>query len=135
MFRIDKVNKEFIETKDLNNPFEFDLNNINDGREKLYIIDKNQHVLKNFKNTIKFENNRYTAKLPIEKVNDLLPDNYTVAKKCLDYLQKQLTKNESLFTDYDMVIKQYLKKGIVKYVENNGNKITPGQVHYLLTGL
>ena len=25
-------------------------------------------------------------------MNDLLPDNYTVAKKRLDYLQKQLTK-------------------------------------------
>ena len=32
MFRIDTVNKEFSETKDLNNPFEFDLNN-NNGRE------------------------------------------------------------------------------------------------------
>ena len=39
MFRIDTVNKEFIETKDLNNPFEFDLNNINDGREESYLID------------------------------------------------------------------------------------------------
>ena len=88
-------------------------------------------MLKHFQNTIKFENNRYIAKFPIKKVNDLLPDNYTVAKKRLDYLQKQLTKNKSLFTDYDKVIKQYLKEGIVEYVENNDNKITPGQVHYL----
>ena len=38
-------------------------------------------MLKNFQNTIKFENNRNIAKLPIKKVNDLLPDNYIVAKK------------------------------------------------------
>ena len=45
MFHIDIVNKEFIEKKDLNNPFEFDLRNISDG--ELYLIDENQHVLKN----------------------------------------------------------------------------------------
>ena len=45
MFHIDIVNKEFIEKKDLNNPFEFDLRNIGDG--ELYLIDENQHVLKN----------------------------------------------------------------------------------------
>ena len=61
MFCIDTVNKEFIETKDLNHPFEFDLNNINDGREELYLINKNQHVLKKFQNTIEFENNCYIA--------------------------------------------------------------------------
>ena len=134
IFRIDTVSKEFIETKDLNNPFEFDLYNIIDGREELYIIDENQHVLKTFQNTIKFENNRYIAKIPIKKVNDLIPDNYTVAKKRLNYLQKQLTKNKSLFTDYDKVIKQYLKEGIVEYVQNNYNKVTPGQVHFLPYG-
>ena len=42
-----------------------------------------------------------------------------------------LTKITSLFTDYDKVIKQYLKKGVVEYVENSDNKMTPGQVHYL----
>ena len=64
-------------------------------------------------------------------MNELLPDNYTVAKKRLDYLQKQLTKNKNLFNDYDKVIKQYLEEGIVEFVENNNNKTTPGQVHYL----
>ena len=33
--------------------------------------------------------NRYIAKLPIKKMNELLPDKYTVPKKHLDYLQKQ----------------------------------------------
>ena len=86
-------------------------------------------MLKNFQNTIEFKNNRFVAKLPIKKMNELLPDNYTVANKRLDYLQKQLTKNKNLFTDYDKVIKQYLKKGIVEYVENNDNKTTHRQVH------
>ena len=85
MFRIDAVNKEFIETKDFKNPFEFDLTNVNDGREELHLTDENQHVLKNFQNTIEFKNNRYVTKLPIKKMNELLPDNYTVAKKRLDY--------------------------------------------------
>ena len=56
-------------------------------------------MLKNFQNTIEFKNNRFVAKLPIKKMNELLPDNYTVANKRLDYLQKQLTKNKNLFTD------------------------------------
>ena len=41
MFRIDTVNKEFIEMKDFKNPFEFDLININDGREELHLINEN----------------------------------------------------------------------------------------------
>ena len=44
------------------------------------------------KNTIEFNNNRYIAKLPIKKMNELPPDNHTVARKRLDYLEKQLTK-------------------------------------------
>ena len=131
MFPIDAVNKELIETKDFKNPFEFDLTNVNAGREELHLTDENQHVLKNFQNTIEFKNNRYVTKLPIKKMNKLLPDNYTVAKKRLDYLEKQLTKNKNLFTDYNKVIKQYLEEGIVEFVENNNNKTTPGQVHYL----
>lgn len=39
--------------------------------------------------------------------------------------------NKNLFTDYDKVVKQYLIKGIVEYVENNDNEITFGEVHYL----
>ena len=39
--------------------------------------------------------------------------------------------NKNLFTDYDKVVKQYLIRGIVEYVENNDNKITFGEVHYL----
>ena len=50
--------------------------------------------------------------------------------KSSEYLEKQLTNNKNLFTDYDKVIKQYLKEGIVEYIKNI-NKIIPGQVHYL----
>ena len=125
MFRIDTVNKEFVETKDFKNSVEFDLININDGREELHLIDENQHMLKNSQNTIEFKNHCYVAKLPTKRMNELLPDNYTVARKRLDYLEKQLTKNKDLFTDYDKIIKEYLKEGIVEYVENNNNKPHP----------
>ena len=49
---------------------------------------------KNLKNTIEFNNNRYIAKLPTKKMNELPPDNHTVARKRLDYLEKQLTKED-----------------------------------------
>ena len=42
-------------------------------------------------------------------------NNYTVAKKRSDYLQKQLTKSKNLIFDYDKVVKQCLKEGIVEY--------------------
>ena len=76
MFRIDTVNKEFVETKNFKNSVEFDLININDGREELHLIDENQHMLKNFQNTIEFKNHCYVVKLPIKRMNELLPDNY-----------------------------------------------------------
>ena len=40
MFRIDTVNKEFVETQNFKNSVEFDLININDGREELHLIDE-----------------------------------------------------------------------------------------------
>ena len=54
MFRIYTVNKEFIETKELKNPFLFYLNNIYDERKELYLKDENQYVVQNFHNTIEF---------------------------------------------------------------------------------
>ena len=60
---------------------------------ELHLKDENQCVLKKFQNTIvillSLYSNRYIAKLSIKKMNELLPDNYTVAKKHFDYLQKQ----------------------------------------------
>ena len=73
--------------------------------------------LKKLLNTIEFKNNRYIAKLSINRMNELLPYNYTVPRKRLDYLQKQLTKKKNLFTDYHKVIKQYLNERIgVRYM-------------------
>ena len=33
-------------------------------------------MLKNFQNTIEFKNHCYVVKLPIKRMNELLPDNY-----------------------------------------------------------
>ena len=37
----------------------------------------------NFRKDIKFENNRYTVKLPLKEHHPLIPDNYTTSLKCL----------------------------------------------------
>ena len=43
-------------------------------------------------------------------------------------LTSKLQKNSSLFTEYDKIIKNYIKEGIVETVQTNG---APGEVHYL----
>ena len=130
MYRIDLRTKHSMKTKEINNPFEFDFNKLYD--EKEFLKSEDDYVVKNFKNSIEFKNNRYITKLPIKKdMKEILPDNYTVAKKRLGYLQKQFDKNKTLFNDYDEIIKQYLNEGIVEQVDQDSDKTTPGKVHYM----
>ena len=77
-------------------------------------------MYENFESDIKFENQRYVAKLHVKENHPLLPDNYTVSLKRLDELKMRLDKNEHLLKSYDDIFQEQIKVGIIEEVNSPG---------------
>ena len=71
---------------------------------------------------------RYTCELPIKEGHPFIPDNFTLSKVRLRKLKERLDKDEQLKKQYDEIMQDQLKKGIIEKVENPG---ISGQVTYL----
>ena len=46
-------------------------------------------------------------------------------------LEKQLDRNKKRFADYDKIIQDYIKEGIVERIDHFDNNTILGRVHYL----
>ena len=87
-------------------------------------------VYEEFEEKITFENNRYEVHLPWKVPHPPLPDNYDLSVKRLNNLLKRLNQDSEVLKEYDSVIKEELKKGIVEVVERPGEGEV-GKTHYL----
>lgn len=98
--------------------------------ESLGIKQPDQCVLTKFEEKIKLKNGRYQVSLPWRDIHPPLPDNYQLALKCLRGLQHRLLQQPSLLKEYDAIIKDQVKQGIVEVIAD----LTPADgcaVHYL----
>lgn len=77
-------------------------------------------VYNKFKDSIKFENSRYSVKLPVKEYHDLLPDNYNLALNRLYRLKERLVYDEILLRKYDNIIQEQLQSGIIEEVTTEG---------------
>ena len=77
---------------------------------------------------IAFENNRYIVELPFKEGHPMLTDNFTLCKKRLKNLKERLDKNKELKFQYDQIIKDQLKCGVIEEICSAG---TLGNVTYL----
>ena len=73
-----------------------------------------QSVHESFLESIKFENGRYSVKLPFKSNNKVLPDNYQLSLARLHNLSKSLSETPEQLIQYDKVIRDQLEKGIVE---------------------
>ena len=85
-------------------------------------------VYEQFKNNISHDGKRYVAKLPLKPHCELLPDNYKLCLRRLNYLVNRLKKDKQLELEYNNILADYEKSGIIERVVNSGS---PGRVHYL----
>ena len=92
--------------------------------ETLGITPNEASVHEHFKDEIKFVNNRYEVKLPFKEGNDLLPDNYMLTLNRLKSPLKRLRSDPELLKEYDAIMKEQSKLGILEDVDPN----TPGTV-------
>ena len=98
----------------------------------MFLKDDRKHDFEDFEKDIQFKNNPYVTKLPIRKSDDILSDNYVLANNRLINLEKQLDRNKKRFSDYDKVIQDYVKEGILERTDHIDNNTILGRVHYLL---
>ena len=69
-------------------------------------------------------------KLPFKEGNDLLPDNYMLTLNRLKSLLKRLRGDPELLKEYDAIMKEQCKLGILEDVDPN-TPGTVGRIHYL----
>ena len=98
--------------------------------ESLGVRQPDQCVLTEFEEKIKLKNGRYQVSLPWKDVHSPLPDNYQLALKRLRGLRHRLLQQPALLKEYDAIIQDQVKQGIVEVITDPTP--TDGRVvHYL----
>ena len=81
---------------------------------------------------MKYDEDHYTVSLPWRKHHDILPDNYELSVARLNSTLKRLRKEPELLIEYNNVIEEQFKLGIIEKVKPN--LLEPaevGRIHYL----
>jgi hypothetical protein len=78
---------------------------------------------------INFNGEHYEVKLPFREEHPLLPDNHTGSVKRLSSLMFRLKTNPNLLQEYDKIIREQIKSGVVEAA--NDVLVPVGNVHYL----
>ncbi len=91
--------------------------------------DKDVHV--EFQEQIEFNGDRYSVKLPWKEDKTLLPMNYNLSLMRLKGQIKKLQKDEEIAREYDKIIKEQYKAGIIDKVEEEEEKEIKVGTHYL----
>ena len=87
-------------------------------------------VYDEFEKEIVYKGNRYEISLPWKQSHPPLPDNYELALRRLNGLLQRLRQTPDILNQYDSVIKDQLKGGIIEVVDQS--EVTQSsQVHYL----
>ena len=89
----------------------------------------NDPVSDQFASTVKMKGGRYEVSLPWREYHDPLPDNYDLSRKRLYGLLWRLRQNPTILREYDAIIHDQIKRGIVEVVEDPDD--TPEMIHYL----
>ena len=98
--------------------------------ESLGISTNEQSVYDKFTNMITFKNGRYEVHLPWKESHQVLPDNYHLSLKRLTNLLRRLRQEPNILQEYDSVIKDQLRRGIVEQV-TEPSTLSVARVHYL----
>ena len=99
--------------------------------ESIGIKQEENSVLKTFKETVTFKNQRYEVCLPWKEAHDPLSDNRSLSQRRLQSLLKRLSRKPELLKEYYRVIKDQLDKGIIERVDQS-EKVQPCHlIHYL----
>ena len=88
---------------------------------------ENYDMHKNFETELTFCDYRYATRLPFKLYDEVIPDNFSNAKRRLNSLQRKLDKHPSLSENYSSIIEGYKSQGILEEVTESGKL---ENVHY-----
>ena len=97
--------------------------------ESLGIHGPERTVHDEFVDAISFKDGRYQVSLPWKEFHKPLPDHYQLSLKRLWGLLRRLRQNPTVLREYDHIIRDQLKMGIVEPVTEESP--TSNQLHYL----
>ena len=108
---------------------------VKDDLDKLWDFDlvgirERASVQEEFEQNINFKDCRYFVNLAWRKHHELLPDNYENCVARLNSTVKRLRKQPEVFREYNSVIEDQERKGIIERVDNSTIPEV-GKVHYL----
>ena len=98
--------------------------------ETLGIKESETSVYDNFMESVSFNNGRYCVQLPWKSPRVLLPDNFDLSQKRLFNLLKRLRQTPHILTQYDEIIQEQIRRGIVEVVDPTDIG-SMGITHYL----
>ena len=78
---------------------------------------------------MKFEDGRYKVSIPWKEFHDPLPDNYQLSVNRLYGLLRRLRQDPAILREYDGIIRDQLKAGIIEAVQPDATP--PKNTHYL----
>lgn len=89
---------------------------------------ENQEALRNFEETIKYDNRRYELRLPWKDEQTIIDNNYGPAENRFSMLVRKLQRNPTLYHRYNEVIQENLSEGIIEIVHS---KSSENPIYYL----
>ena len=98
--------------------------------ETLGIKESETSVYDNFMESVSFNNGRYCVRLPWKSPRVLLPDNFDLSQKRLFNLLKRLRQTPHILTQYNEIIQEQIRRGIVEVVDPSDIG-SMGITHYL----
>ena len=84
------------------------------GIESVGVNSKEFEIYQNFENYLEFTGERYSVKLPFKPMTELVPDNFILSKKRLSSLKHKLDCNQKLKEQYNNILQDYEKEGIIE---------------------
>ena len=99
--------------------------------ESLGILPAEPSVYDTFKQSIKFDNGRYEVCLPWRSKETRPPSNLQLATRRLQGLLKRLRHHPEVLQEYNAIMQEQLKLGIIEKVSNNRSEATDKNIHYL----
>ena len=96
--------------------------------DTLGIKENEMSVYDKFMDEVKFVNGHYQVRLPFKDDHPVIEDNYTLALRRLETLKAKLDKDPKLLQQYDQIMKNQFKLGIIEKAET---KPTVGEHTYL----
>lgn len=98
--------------------------------ESLGIMKDEVSVYEKFVQQIKFDGRRYEVKLTWKIHHQPLPDHFELCRKRLIGLLRRLRQNPQLLSEYNFIIQDQLKNGVVEVV-SQPTQVVGDQAHYL----